>query len=536
MKKTITLTFIIIQFIIVSLLLFSAGNTDYYIKREQLYPNAVYLCAGLIITALLCFLIHKLRKGFEPVFVKHRYLIVTVTILLFFICSLFICIGGFFFSDWDPAAILYGAYGVLRGHPEDTGATYFSNHPNNLLLVWIYFIVLKTAGIFGIDSVLSLVLFQCLMSSLAAFVFFMILLKMTEDPVTAYAGLLIYEIWIVLSPWFIITYSDEAGLIIPLLVLRLYQRMTGAKDNIRSLVIYWILISALAAAGYFIKPQIIICFISVVLYYVSDNKTGSVKYRAVFLTSCALLTLFFAMMIKSVLIPSLGMEIDSDRSFGMAHYFMMGLNNETDGVYSDDDTLYTDSFEKPEKKRTADMQLAKERLKSYGFAGLTDHAKKKILVNYNDGLFAWGVDGKFFAGRESEDFGNVPKTGMTDLIWSFIMPDGSNHGKYSSLLQMIWITILTLGLISGILTAIYLFRNKKATDENVTGLFVVMLSLTGLFLFELLFEAKARYLFIYTPYYLIAAVCGVNAITLCITDRLNKKYLPGTEDHTSGKD
>ena len=302
----------------------------------------------------------------------------------------------------------------------------------------------------------------------------------------------------------------------------------AAKGNNRFLVIYWILISALAAAGYFIKPQIIICFIAVVLCYVFDNKTGSVKYRAAFLASCALLTLVFSLMIKSVLIPSLGMEIDSDRSFGMAHYFMMGLNNETDGVYSDEDTLYTDSFEKPDKKRRADMELAGERLKGYGFPGLIDHAKKKILVNYNDGLFAWGVDGKFFAGRESEDFGNVPKTGMTDLIWSFIMPDGSDHGKYSSLLQMIWITILTQGLISGIMTLTGLFGRKKGTDENVKrlsggdsgGLFVVMLSLTGLFLFELLFEAKARYLFIYTPYYLVTAVCGVNAVTLYIADRI----------------
>ena len=124
----------------------------------------------------------------------------------------------------------------------------------------------------------------------------------------------------------------------------------------------------------------------------------------------------------------------------MAHYFMMGLNNETDGVYSDEDTLFTDSFETPEEKRAADLAVAGERIKAYGIAGILGHAKKKTLVNYGDGLFAWGVDGNFFDGRESDSLGDVPETTLTEPIWSFIMPEGSNHGKYSSFMQMMWIS------------------------------------------------------------------------------------------------
>ena len=42
-----------------------------------------------------------------------------------------------------------------------------------------------------------------------------------------------------------------------------------------------------------------------------------------------------------------------------------------------------------------------------------------------------------------------------------------------------------------------------------------MLSLILLFMFELLFEAKARYLIIYLPYYLLTAVYGLRALLHC---------------------
>ena len=46
-------------------------------------------------------------------------------------------------------------------------------------------------------------------------------------------------------------------------------------------------------------------------------------------------------------------------------------------------------------------------------------------------------------------------------------------------------------------------------DERVA---VLMLALIALTLFETLFEARARYLFIFAPLYITLAVCGVQAL------------------------
>ena len=535
MKRFTFALFTAVQLIIVSLLLFAAGSTDYYIKRDQLYPNTVYAAAGLVLTVLLCLVIKISGGRLEGFLTRHLRPVIFFTLLLFFLISAALDISGFFYSDWDPMAVLYAAFELVQGKGEILTDAYLSNHPNNLLLVWIYSMVLKAAGMAGQGSVLAIVVFQCIISTLTAFIVWRIMSDIyIGSRVMPYVGLILYEVWIGLSPWFIVTYSDQAGIIFPVLILRLSQRISQSRDRGRlaGSNLLWGAVSLVAGTGYFIKPQIVIAYIAVLLFNFLDcldrevkhtrvlknggNKAGLMKRGAVIAVISGVCFILSFFLVRGIVFPSMRIDIDADRSFGMAHYFMMGLNRETDGVYSDEDTLYTDSFDSPEKKREADMELAWQRIREYGPAGIAGHAGRKTLVNYNDGLFSWGVDGRFFAGREAEDLGNVEKTPLTDAVWSFILPEGADHGKYSSMLQMFWIMILLMCIVSGGVVGGHLLREgKKPPGGGIPvpdDIYIVMLALTGLFFFELLFEAKARYLFIYTPYYLILSVYGLFAV------------------------
>lgn len=557
MKKAISISFIIIQSIILYLLLFVAGNSDYYTKRERLFSNMVYVVAGAVIAFIGVLVLSRFLPGLEDQLGKVGEAAVIIFLGVFFILAVMICISGFFYSDWDPMSILYAVSDLLAGHPEDVGSAYFSNHPNNLLLVWIYYIVMKLASASGAGSVLSLVVVQCFLATVTGYIFYKILRDMFPSNLTvSFAGVIAFGIWLVLSPWFIITYSDEAGFIVPVLMLRLYQKITLGK--IRA-VTGWTILPVIAGIGYFIKPQIVIAFIAMLLLYVAGNLRTNKKELTICMCRSVVAILAAVILVKGVIIPSMRINLDNNKSFGMAHYFMMGLNSETDGVYSDEDTLFTDDFDTPEEKRAADMQVAVDRIRNYGLGGLLNHSARKTMVNFGDGLFSWGVDGNFFDGRSSDSLGDVPANQATALIWSFILPVGSNHGKYSSFQQMIWLTVL----LACLLCAVFAGRDRRKKDQ-VAGLSsepgsedrlkvissepgtenkgvdketaflsyaasrgmseapadatakkardiicVVLLSLIGLFVFELLFEAKARYLFIYTPYYLLAAVCGV---------------------------
>lgn len=54
-----------------------------------------------------------------------------------------------------------------------------------------------------------------------------------------------------------------------------------------------------------------------------------------------------------------------------------------------------------------------------------------------------------------------------------------------------------------------LFSNPVMKDSRVS---ILMLTIVGLTVFELIFEARARYLFGYAPVYIILAVMGLNNI------------------------
>ena len=60
---------------------------------------------------------------------------------------------------------------------------------------------------------------------------------------------------------------------------------------------------------------------------------------------------------------------------------------------------------------------------------------------------------------------------------------------------MIWLAVLAVGIFS-------IFRKEKEVA-------VIMLSVIGLTVFELLFEARARYLYTYTPFYILLAAIGI---------------------------
>jgi hypothetical protein len=58
-----------------------------------------------------------------------------------------------------------------------------------------------------------------------------------------------------------------------------------------------------------------------------------------------------------------------------------------------------------------------------------------------------------------------------------------------------------------------IFTEKRQMNNKIV---VLMLAILGLTAFELLFEARARYLYIYAPIYLILSMLGLNKVVFTI--------------------
>ena len=79
---------------------------------------------------------------------------------------------------------------------------------------------------------------------------------------------------------------------------------------------------------------------------------------------------------------------------------------------------------------------------------------------------------------------------------SFYYTDGSRFDLFRSFEQSVWLSVLFFSLFSVL---------HRRGDECA----VLMLTLTGFFIYGILFEARARYVYIFVPLFLILAGMGI---------------------------
>ena len=152
------------------------------------------------------------------------------------------------------------------------------------------------------------------------------------------------------------------------------------------------------------------------------------------------------------------------------------------------------SFRSTKERKEENIVVIKERLKEYGIVGLLKHQIKKTLVTYNDGTFAWSQEGNFYW-RVNEE-----KSKIERFFRNIYYETGSNHSIFKYIVQGAWLTIL-------VMQSLNTFIKRKDMDNNVR---VILLSLIGLFIFESIFEARARYLYTYVPIFIISGMIGLN--------------------------
>lgn len=488
------------------------GNMNVYKANVFSISNALLLVFGLIILALTLFINLKFGNKIESLLRKNTVLLLSISLFLLLAVRLCICYFGYFTPGWDAGTILKTTESLVRG-TDVADPDYYSMFPNNLLIVWIYTIISKIAVHLGIGNIgLSLLAFQSVICVTSVLMVFLITKDMTGSLKTAWFAYLTAFILIGLSPWFLVAYSDATGIVLPLVVVRLYQISGKCRKHI-CIYILRVLLGLVSAASFYIKPQLLISFIAVIIIDIAGlfkPKTGIKELKSTIANTVSVLigVALFLTVYRLLITPSLNIEIDPEKSVSVKHYIMIGLNDSTDGIYSDPDYQYARSFDTREERDEAEMDRAMQRLEAYDTAGLLSHLADKHVENYGDGTFAWGVEGEFFEG-----WGVRTESGIGKIIRFTISGDGLKYKIFTNTFQMIWLTVMFLVVF----VACSGFSDKKrpASDASldIDVLLIMVLSIIGLTLFELLFEARARYLFCYAPVYVILAAVGYRNIS-----------------------
>lgn len=415
---------------------------------------------------------------------KLRYskiLFISFTFLLF-LFELLMLRGILFRPGWDAGMIIHSAYDNVLNKTFGMNRYYFDIYPNNLVLLFYEMIVALFVnfigkGMFTFNFIMVLINIIIFVIS-GVFVYYCIK-KVTNHDKISFLGFIIYCILIGTSGWVLVPYTDSIGMLAPILFLFL---LVYWKDNTYK---KWIIISCLSFFAFHIKPQLIIMFIAFVivefLYMVFDKDFKNVfKYICIVIGCFILINLGYSVLERR-------MQLDSNKSFGISHFLMMGLNYEQCGVYSEDDVNFSRNIIDANLRKKENLRIAKERIFEYGPLKLVRHFRNKILVNFDDGTFFFGGEGHFY------EHVYIQNNNRLSFLKEFIYSDGRFYDIISTVRQFFWIFILML-------LPINLFKN------NSKEIFIAKLALIGLFLFELIFEARSRYLFSYVPIFIFIAM------------------------------
>ena len=420
-----------------------------------------------------------------------------------FALQIYIMYNIFFETGWDSGIQVIPAAKIIarNGDKSFLSDIYFSNYPNNLLLVSLYAAVLKindSVGIFFENyCLMAIVILNCAISTSSAVLIYKTGKKLLNEKY-AFLGYLLGVCMLVLSPWNVICYSDPLALFFPVFIFWLYF------SRERNLYKKYLLIFLLGYLGFCIKPQVLIAVIAIVcvelLRHLSDLRQKEFWKKAGKLAAMALAMLLTVSKLLSVMYSLEGFAIDREQRFGIPHYLMLGLNEERTGRFSDEDVAFSRQFSTGKELTKANFSEAGRRIKSMGAAGLMRHLSEKMLVNYGNGTFSWGGEGTFYMDRKLP-----PNRDVSLRLRHFYYNEGLKYQVFYGGEQTLWLMVLTLIFLQTVLA----FRDRKRADDRYL---VLILALVGLTVFELLFEARARYLYPYVPVYILAALYGLEAL------------------------
>lgn len=479
-------SYFIIFIIILSICVF--GNGIYYsMKREALFPEIVLLIIGI---ALVLGLVTLIRYIEQNVTKKNDIMIWVISISLMFF-QIYCVWNYYFLTDWDVAIIFDASETAATGTGLEEFQYYFSRYPNNLLLVFIYGKLIQFFQKININYRMGILAFQCVLSWETGIILYFTVKEMQNKKYIAWFAWILYLFLIGISPWVSIPYSDSVGLIFPITILRLYAKSEKCKGLLK--VYLWILIGILTIIGYKIKPQISIVSIAIFIFCVFYGWKNKKKFIQNMLS--LIVGLLIGVLISAICIKSMGIKINSDETYGLTHFLMMGMNySEGNGVYNSDDVEFSAKFSTASERKEANLQVTQERIKEMGLSGMVNLMHRKILTNYNDGTFCWGGEGTFYIKLLSN------KTSIFAKFLRSIYYNGKYYNIFYNFELMIWLAIIFLGMITAI------------RSEKKQLIATVMLSIIGLTLFELLFEARSRYLYTYAPMYILLAAVGAQQI------------------------
>ena len=433
---------------------------------------------------------------------------------------------------WDIDIVLKNIEYIMTNNTDKIMHGYYSRYANNLFLTYIFLNIYKLSKVIGIYNGYFLLLFiQSIIFSIGGYLIYKIADMYFKERYKIYSVCtwIIYMIIVGLSPHIVLTYSDGIGMFLSLVLTYIIfkledrKRLKNKKEIIRNRILKTILIlffTNLTIISYYIKPQIIIIsiaygiikliniIVSIIKKYIIKLKT--IKSRKIVENKNKEQTnIYYIIIILLIMLTgymtytyirkannSMGINVDKEKRFNITHYAMLGWNTESKGVFTIKDENFSGKYEKLKDREKANIEELKKRISEMGIGGVINQIARKILTNYNDGTFS-GV-ATFVYIRDEYRIRRLDNN-LSEFLKNIYYERGKYNYIYTQIMQCLWISIIIFNMFS-------------YNDSKSRKIAIIILALIGLFLFETIFEARSRYIFVYVPLYIFIGVIGIKNV------------------------
>lgn len=468
-----------------------------------LYNEALFMLAALVIAAGACVLCCRKRIG-QPNYDRAVCIILPLLLVL----QLYIAYNICFDVGWDVGGITRAAKLLSNYDLSYIFQYWYTAYPNNMLITYIEAYILTLYRKFGFGDVfngmMGVIIVNCVINTLAClFVYKTAKLYVRRE--CAFFAFILACVLVGLSPWTVVCYSDSICLAFPVLCIYLYAKPAKKKWVKAAEHIVFI---AIASVAFYIKPQCFIVFIAAIIVALISAKPPWRRIAAIagsVVFACAVL---FAAQKWIDHVGSMAfLPTNREDQLGASHFFMMGLNEQSKGMFSDDDVAFSMSFATAAERREANLAESSRRIKSFGFGGLIKHWGTKLRGSFDDGTFAWGEIGIFY--REIYD---APNTKAAPFLRSLYYNSGSRFRAFDVTEQTVWMLALVLSFVSAL---------KK--EKKNGSLSVLWLTAVGIAMYLVLFDQRARYVYIFAPVFCVLAAVGLETAVGWTKARLSRK-------------
>lgn len=492
MKELKIRNFLLKMFTIVFVILFSHITYISIFSNNNQFSDINYLMliVGVSMLIMLMYLLYKLLANISC---KKMILISIIAFMIMIILQ--ICFVIYFRNNptWDFGVVFYEAREMALG--KNQLSEYFYNlYPNNiglaLLLTSLFRLTTKVGS--SIEAFLTVaIIFNIIVINLTILLTYMFIGKaLGQKNATLFSIFILF-----ISPFYAyspIVYNDTITMMFPVIMfLCLYIYSKEDKSKIKE-VLSLSGIAIAAAIGTILKTNIIIGLVAIIIYILFTN-----KLLKGIVSNCIIAIIFIVIMNCFQIIAERYIPIKySECGLPATHWIMMGLKGPV-GQFNQEDVLFSEDIKLKygkEKVKQENIQVIKERLKDYGVIGYIQFLNDKIA-------FTWG-DGTYYSvnklARSPEKNNNIQQYVIGNKNTLFIYISQFSH-----------ITILAMILIS----AVGSFKNPTSFER------AMQISIFGVFLFLVIWEARSRYLLCYLPILIITAFYGMNYLFKFIDNR-----------------